>query len=58
MITEVNQIDTSTEEGKMLMAALAIITTEIHTDKTPDEVIRKIHNLKHWMFTKQNAGVE
>lgn len=39
MIEETNQIDTSTEEGKLLLAALAIITTESQTDKTPDQVI-------------------
>ena len=35
MITDLQQINTDTEEGKMLMAALAKITTESQTDKTP-----------------------
>jgi hypothetical protein len=35
MITDLQQINTETEEGKMLMAALAKITTESQTDKTP-----------------------
>jgi hypothetical protein len=49
MITELEQINTQTEEGKMLMAALAKITTESQTDKTPYEVIEHINELKNKM---------
>ena len=46
MITELEQINTETEEGKMLMAALAKITTESQTDKTPYEVLEQLNKLK------------
>ena len=45
MITELNQISTETNEGKLLIAALAKITTESQTDKTPDEVIAQLNEL-------------
>ena len=46
MITDINQINTETEEGKMLMAALAKITVESQTDKTPWEVLEQLNELK------------
>lgn len=46
-----NDIDTNTEEGKMLMAALAKISTESQRDKTPDEVLLQVFNLKNEMYT-------
>ena len=49
MITELEQINTETEEGKMLMAALAKITTESQTDKTPYEVLEQLNELKDKM---------
>ena len=49
MITELNQISTDTDEGKLLMAALAKITTESQTDKTPDEVIKQLNKLAEKM---------
>jgi len=49
MITELEQINTKTEEGKMLLAALAKITTESETDKTPYEVIEQLNKLKDKM---------
>ena len=45
MITDLNQIDTTTEEGKLLMAALATITTTTARDKTPYEVINELYEL-------------
>ena len=38
----IKNIDTKTEEGKMLMASLAKITTESQTDKTPQGSVRKL----------------
>tara|TARA_R110000823_G_scaffold301235_2_gene422142 strand:+ start:420 stop:545 length:126 start_codon:yes stop_codon:yes gene_type:complete len=38
-----------TEEGKMLMAALAKITTESQTDKTPCDVLEQLNELKDKM---------
>ena len=49
MITDIKQINTDTEEGKMLMAALAKITTESQTDKTPYEVLEQLNSLKNQM---------
>tara|TARA_R110002012_G_scaffold94275_1_gene228318 strand:+ start:1388 stop:1543 length:156 start_codon:yes stop_codon:yes gene_type:complete len=49
VITELEQINTETEEGKMLMAALAKITTESQTDKTPYEVLEQLNKLKDKM---------
>ena len=45
MITNVNDIDNTTHEGRLLIAALSIITTEYRTDKTPDEVLQEINEL-------------
>lgn len=46
MITNLNQINTKTEEGKMLLAAIAKITTESQTDKTHYEVLEQLNKLK------------
>jgi hypothetical protein len=46
----INEINTETEEGKMLMAALAKITTESQTDKTPYEVLEQLQKLKDEMY--------
>lgn len=45
-----SEINFSTIEGKYLMAALAKITTESQTDKTPDEVIEQCTVLVGKMF--------
>ena len=42
----IQDINTDTEEGKLLIAALAKITTESQTDKTPDEVLQQVVKLK------------
>lgn len=40
---DIKQINTDTTEGKILMAALTIITTsEEHEDKTPQEVLSNV----------------
>ena len=46
----IKEINTESEEGKMLMAALAKITTESQTDKEPDEVIEQVTKLRNSMF--------
>ncbi len=38
-IEDISDIDTETKEGRYLMAALAKLTTEIHTNKTPEQVL-------------------
>lgn len=50
MIIELNQVNTNTDEGKLLLASLAILTSELHTDKTPNEVIDLLNILSKQMF--------
>ena len=45
VITDLNEIDRSTKEGRLLFAALAKITTESQTDKTPYEVLEQLEDL-------------
>ena len=47
---DIREIDTKTEQGKMLLAAIAKITTESQTDKTPNEVLGQLNKLKHKMY--------
>ena len=49
-ITKISNISTGTDEGKLLMAAIAKITGESQTDKTPDEVLDQLQNLKNVMY--------
>jgi len=51
MIKDINEINTETEEGKLLIAALAKITTESQTDKTPYEVLKQVNDLKDQIYT-------
>jgi len=39
---DLDHIDTSTQDGRMLMSALAMMTTSVHKDKTPYEVLAMI----------------
>jgi len=48
-MNDINKINTSTEDGKMLLAAVAKITTESQTNKTPSQVMRQITRLKNKM---------
>lgn len=49
-IREIMDINIETPEGQMLLAALAKITTESQTDKTPMEVLRQLDDLRDHMF--------
>lgn len=53
MILELNEIDTNTEEGRLLLVAIAKITTSTHTDKTPNEVIAHLRDLSIHMFSNE-----
>jgi len=46
----INDINTETVEGKLLLASIAIITTESRKDQTPDEVLKSIEILAKNMF--------
>jgi hypothetical protein len=50
MIKNLSGINTNCEEGRLFIGALAKITTELHTDKTPDEVISMCNDLSLKMF--------
>jgi hypothetical protein len=49
-IVDIVDINTNIPEGKLLLAALAKITTESQTDKTPYEVIEQLNKLSDEMF--------
>lgn len=44
-INDLNIINTSNSEGKLLLAAIAKITTESQTDKTPNEILNQLEEL-------------
>ena len=44
-INDLNIINTSNSEGKLLLAAIAKITTESQTDKTSNEVLKQLEEL-------------
>lgn len=44
-ITDFNEIDISTKEGKLLMAAMIKLSTESQTDKTPYEILLQVQGL-------------
>ncbi len=58
MITDLNEINTETEEGKLLMAALAKLTGELETDKTPWEVIEQLNDLSDRCMEIINKPIE
>jgi hypothetical protein len=53
MIQDLNEINYSINEGRLLMAALAVITTECRTNKTPYEVIDELNKLSEHMFRSE-----
>lgn len=55
-INQVGDIDATTEEGRLLCMALAMLTTEIHTDKTPSDVIAKLNKLKDEVYTDEGIS--
>ena len=46
----IREINTDTEHGKLLLAALAKISTESQTDKEPDEILGQLNVLSEQMF--------
>jgi hypothetical protein len=46
----ISDINTDTPEGKLLMAALAKLTTESQTDKEPDTVLQQCIDLAKHMY--------
>ena len=58
MIKDLNEINYSINEGRLLMAALAIITTECRTNKTPNEVINELNQRADDMFQVTELKIE
>jgi transcription termination factor NusB len=52
----INDIDTASEEGRLLFAAIVIITTESRKDKTPDQVLSSIEDLALDMYATQDLN--
>jgi len=46
----INEINTDITEGKLLLAAIAKITTESQTNKTPNQVLSQLNKLSKKMF--------
>ncbi len=46
----INQINIDCEEGKLLIAALAMLTTESRLTQTPDEVLEEVSKLKEQIY--------
>jgi len=55
---DLNDIDTSTPEGMLLMAAIAKISTESQTDKNPDEVLGQLVELANKMYKAKGPNHE
>jgi len=51
----ITEINTETEEGKLLVAALAKLTVESQLDKTPDDVLQQITILKRQIYPTNNS---
>ncbi len=59
MIKDVNGINTNTEDGRLALALLAILTTDCMPFLTPDYVIKKANKLIPTMFkTKTKEGIK
>jgi hypothetical protein len=58
MIQDLNEINYQINEGRLLMAALAIITTECRTNKTPNEVISELNQRADDMFQVTELKIE
>ena len=58
MIQDLNEINYSINEGRLLMAALAIITNECRINKTPNEVISELNQQADDMFQVTELKIE
>jgi hypothetical protein len=50
---KLNEINIGIYEGRLLTMAIAIITGDYETNKTPDEVLKKIIKLEKKVYKKQ-----
>lgn len=49
-IKDISDIDIETDEGKLLISALSILTTNNFTDKTPFDVLKMLSDLGNQIF--------
>jgi hypothetical protein len=56
-LNSISDIDSDTAEGRALLAALAIITTESRTSQTPYEVLADINALSDKMYSPKPKEV-
>jgi hypothetical protein len=52
-LQNLSDINTNIQEGRYLLAALAKLTGESQTDKTPDEVMEQCYLLQEKMFKEE-----
>jgi len=57
MIKDINGINMDTPEGKLLLAAIAKISTESQTDKTPGAILGQLNTLAKQMYKHENADL-
>jgi hypothetical protein len=50
IISGLTDIDLNTPEGRLLMAALAVITIQLRPASSPEEIIRDLYSLDGHMF--------
>lgn len=47
---KINEINDKSEEGKLLLMALSKISTESQTDKTPNQILEQLDELKNGVY--------
>lgn len=55
LIESIRDLDDTTAEGKLLMAALAKLTTGEYSNKQPDEVVKELDKLQKQMYKVINV---
>lgn len=51
---EISEINTGTLEGRLLIAALSVITTESRRNETPDQVLKYVLDLSEKIYNDKN----
>lgn len=52
-LKSISEINTDTVEGKLLIAAMAKISTESQTDKEPDEILAQVQKLANYIYKER-----
>ena len=55
-ITTLNQIDDNSEQGKLLLMAIAHITSHSRTTSTPDDVIEELNITRDFVYSEDNSN--